>query len=305
MKLSIVIPSYNGRHLLEQNLPEVLAAAGKVKGEVIVVDDGSKDGTDEWLRKNYPEIKVIRHPYPMRFGKSCNDGVEAARGGIVILLNNDVEPKEDFLISLISHFTDEKIFAVGCKEVNFENGKKIFGGRGEMSFRRGLAVHWRPKDQDSFKTVWVSGGSAAFRRNIWLKLGGFDKLFQPAYEEDRDLSWQALKSGYELRFEPKAVVIHRHEQTNKSVFGKRLIEVMSLKNQLLFVWKNISQPKLLGEHLFWLLYHLILTSFRTKGEFLLAFIWALWQFPQAMVSRVKSSKHWRVKDEEILSTTDE
>jgi len=272
--------------------------------EIMVVDDGSIDGTQGWLERTYPEIRVIRHSYPMRFGKSCNDGVAAAAGEIVMLLNNDVEPKADFLTSLIPHFTDEKVFAVGCKEVNFENGKKIFGGRGEMDFRRGLTVHWRPKDQDSPKTMWVSGGSAAFRRDIWLKLGGFDNLFYPAYEEDRDLCWQALKAGYRLQFEPRAVVIHNHEATNKPVFGRRLIEIMSLKNQLLFVWKNISQPKLLLEHIFWLPYHLVVTCFKTGGAFLPAFIWALWQLPEAMISRRRASKNWRVSDEKIFSTAE-
>ncbi len=315
MKLSIVIPSYNGRHLLEKNLPAVfrvleymkrpgLPSEGQAFIEIVVVDDGSTDGTGEWLRKNYPEIKVIRHRYPMRFGKSCNDGVVAASGKIAVLLNNDVEPQADFLTYIMAHFTDEKVFAVGCKEVNFENGEKIFGGRGEMDFRRGLAVHWRPEDQDSSKTTWVSGGSAAFRRDIWLKLGGFDKLFYPAYEEDRDLSWRAAKSGYALRFEPKSVVFHHHETTNKSIFGRNLIEIMSLKNQLLFVWKNISQPKLLFRHLFWLPYHLILTSIRTRGAFLLAFIWALGQLPEAMISRRRVSKNWRINDEEIFSATE-
>lgn len=299
MTFSIIIPSYNGKKLLEKNLPAVARAAGAA--EIIVVDDGSTDGTAEWLGKIHPEIKVIRHSSPQRFGKSCNDGAAAAMGEIIVLLNNDVEPKPDFLIPLMPHFTERKVFAVSCKEVNFENGEKIFGGRGEMAFRRGLAIHWRPKDQDLPRTMWVSGGSAAFRRDIWLKLGGFDKLFYPAYEEDRDLSWQAIKAGYRLKFEPKAIVVHHHEQTNKSVFGKRLIEVMSLKNQLLFVWKNISQPKLLGEHLFWLPYHLILTSCRTKGGFLLAFVWALWQLPQAVASRIRSSEHWRLKDEEIFA----
>lgn len=300
MTFSIIIPSYNGKKLLEKNLPAVVEAV-KFKGEIIVVDDGSTDGTAQWLGKIYPEVKVIRHLTPQRFGKSCNDGVAAAGGKIVVLLNNDVEPKSDFLIPLMSHFHDEKVFAVGCKEVNFENGKKIFGGRGEMDFRRGLVVHWRPKDQNSQGTMWVSGGSAAFRRDLWLKLGGFDKLFYPAYEEDRDLSWQALKAGYHLRFEPKSQVLHRHETTNISVFGKRIIEIASWKNQLLFVWKNITEPKLLTQHLLWLPYHLTVTSLRTRGAFLAAFIWALWQFPQAIVSRIRSSHNWRLRDEEIFA----
>lgn len=299
MTISIVIPSYNGRKLLAKNLPAVLAAVGSA--EIIVVDDGSTDDTCDWLKQAYPKIKIIRHQRPLRFGESCNDGVAAASGDIAVLLNNDVRPRPDFLPPLISHFSNEKIFAVGCKEVNFEDGKEIFGGRGEIVFRRGLAVHWRPKDQENAKTMWVSGGSAAFRRDIWLKLGGFDELFYPAYEEDRDLSWQALKAGYNLRFESKSEVYHRHEMTNTSVFGKRLIEIMSMKNQLLFVWKNISESRLLWRHLLWLPYHLTVTTLRTKGAFLAGFIWALGQLPQAVRCRTRAGKHWKVRDEEIFA----
>jgi GT2 family glycosyltransferase len=140
----------------------------------------------------------------------------------------------------------------------------------------------------------------AFRKSVWDNLGGFDELFRPAYEEDRDLCWQALKSGYKIVFEPKAIVEHFHESTNLKLFGKTKISLFSLKNQLLFVWKNISSPGYLLNHLIWLPYHLIFTAIRTRGAFLVAFCWALIQLPELFKSRRKVSKSWRVKDEEIF-----
>ena len=312
--ISIVIPSYNGKLLLEKNLPAVIASlkylerSGLAKqglafidSEIIVVDDASTDGTVEWLSKNYPLIKIIENKENLRFGPSCNRGVSIAKGEIVILLNNDVKPRYDFLSPVLPYFADEKIFAVGFGEINSVNGQIVSGGRGMSKFERGLVIHWRPEDQKDPEVTWLSGGSMAFNKSIWEKLGGFDELFRPAYEEDRDLCWQALKSGYKIVFEPKAIVEHFHESTNLKLFGKTKISLYSLKNQLLFVWKNISSSGYLFNHLIWLPYHLILTTMRTKGVFLAAFFWALFQLPEVFTSRRKASRLWRLKDEEIFN----
>lgn len=308
MNVSIIIPSFNGKTLLEKNLKAVEEAIeswnknGKSEdSEVIVVDDASTDGTLEWLHLNYPKIQVVRNSQNLRFAESCNRGVSASSGEVVVLLNNDVEPKTDFLVPLLKHFSDLSIFAVGCREINKGQGKEILGGRGVSSFRRGLVIHWRPVDQESSTVTWVSGGSAAFRRSTWIQLGGFDRLFRPAYEEDRDICWQALKAGFKIVFEPQAQVRHDHETTSKKIFGSWKIQLYSLKNQFLFVWKNISSPSLLFQHLFWLPYHLLFTSWRSNGAFLMAFLWALWQFPEALASRTRASKFWKRSDEEILS----
>lgn len=298
MTVSIVIPTYNGKRLLEKNLPAVLAATGQ--SEVIVVDDASEDGTYEWIKKNYPQIKTIRNENNLRFGESCNRGVKKVRGKIVVLLNSDVAPQKDFLRPITDDFKDKNMFAVGCKEINVEEGRQIAGGRGVSAFKRGLMIHWRPENQESKQTMWLSGGSMAVKKELWLRLGGFDNLFRPAYEEDRDICWQALKAGYRLVFEPKSIVNHIHETTNKFVFGKRRIQFYSMKNQLLFIWKNISSPKLIFQHILWLPYHLIITSIRTKGMFLVAFAIALCQLPKALVSRSRASKLWRKSDEEVL-----
>lgn len=306
MKLSIVIPSYNGKNILARNLPFVVQALDywsegqKRLGEIIIVDDASNDGTVKWLNEDFPRIKVIRNKKNLRFGESCNRGIKKSEGQIVLLLNNDACPEKDFLKWIADDFEDPKVFAVGCREKNIENGKVLDGGRGVSAFKKGLMIHWRPEDQNEKTATWVSGGSAAFRREIWLQLGGFDNIFYPAYEEDRDICWQALKAGYKIIFEPKAIVTHRHETTNRTVFGAKKIRLFSFRNQMIFVWKNISDPILLIQHCFWLPYHLVITGIKTDGEFDLAFLMALCKLPEALISRLKISRKWRIKDKKIL-----
>lgn len=302
ISVSVVIPSYNGKFLLEKNLPAVFRSLAFIgSAEIIVVDDASTDGTIEWLAQNYPLVKVVRNKNNLRFAESCNRGVKAARGGIVILLNNDVKPEKHLLSAILPHFTNQLVFAVSFREINSSDGRLI-GGLGIMAFKKGLMVHWRPEKQNkTVEAMWVSGGSAAFRRDLWQKLGGFDNLFRPAYEEDRDLCWQALKAGYKIIFEPKAIVEHYHETTNRQVFGKAGISLYSFNNQILFVWKNISSSRLLFNHLLWFPYHLILTTWRTRGIFLISLLLALSQLPEALISRKRAAKLWRISDEEILS----
>lgn len=308
MNISIIIPTYNGKGLLEKHLEAVIGALkfwedhekGQGKGEIIVIDDASTDGTAEWLKRDFQKVRIVRNLQNLRFAQSCNRGMQTATGDVVILLNNDVKPHPEFLVPLLKHFSDTNVFAVGCREINRSGEKELIGGRGVMAFRRGLVAHWRPKDQESHDASWVSAGSAAYRREAWLKLGGFDRLFRPAYEEDRDLCWQALKAGYKLVFEPKAPVWHDHETTNRSVFGSWMIELYSMKNQLLFVWKNLSCLYLLF-HLLWLPYHLFLTTIRTRGIFLVSFFLAVVQLPEVLTSRRRASRHWKRSDEEVLS----
>lgn len=298
MSLSVVIPNYNGRDLLQKNLPFVLDACvhwspQEKQWEIIVVDDASKDDSVSWLQANYPQVRLIQSPRNLRFARAVNLGVAEASGDIVILLNSDVQPAKNFIAPLLRHFDDKQVFAVGCLENNDS-------GRGIGRFARGFLIHRRAPDQSQPTTLWVTAGSGAFRKSIWDKLGGLDPLFRPAYEEDRDLCYNALKSGYKLVFAPDSHVDHLHESTNKRVFSKAIITTMSFKNQFLFVWKNISSLKYFTGHLFWLPYHLLYTTIKSKGLFLFGLILAVNQLPEALTSRWRARKHWSLTDAEVL-----
>lgn len=275
MQVSIVIPTYNGKSLLKKNLPQVIKAASGA--EIVVVDDASTDGTAEFIKNKFPKVKLVQHTKNLRFAESCNSGVWAAKGEVVILLNSDVVPQKGFLKPLLKHFEDGGVFSVGCKEVAQENGKKVVSGRTEGKFARGFLVHWRPKNQESRETLWTFGGSMAVDKSKYLTIDGMDPLFAPAYWEDIDLCWRARQRGWKVIFEKDAVVYHNHETTNVNVFGKSKIEEIALRNQILFVWKNIRGMDLL-RHFMWLPYHLIITSLRTKGMFIVSLIKALCRY---------------------------
>ena len=301
IKLSIVIPNWNGRPLLEKNLPAVVKAcrrwkktgsSGGANWEIIVVDDSSTDDSLGFLKKNYPQIKRVAGQQRVYFAANCNRGFDKARGKVVVLINNDVSPRVDFLKPLLANFKDESVFAVGCLEEGIKNGKVFWSGRGVMEFKRGMMVHRRAGDQSRKVTDWVCAGSGAYDRKKWRQLGGLDRLFRPAYEEDRDISFRAKKQGWKNLFEPKSVVYHRHETTNIKAFGLTRIKIVSFKNQFLFVWKNMDEFYQWGIHLFWLPYHLTVTNLRSGGLLFLGLLMALTQVPEVIKSRrrVKRAK---------------
>jgi GT2 family glycosyltransferase len=135
MKFSIVIPNYNGAHLIRKNLPVVLEAVKDA--EVIVVDDASNDDSVKLLKSKFPQVRLVVNPKNLRFAKACNAGVNKAKGEVIVLLNNDVWPEKDFLKPLKSHFTDKQVFAVGCMEIVDSKTR----GKSTGKFEKGLLVH--------------------------------------------------------------------------------------------------------------------------------------------------------------------
>lgn len=278
-KVSVVIPNYKKQPLIKY-LPAVIKACPQA--EIIVADDASPDDTVSYLKTHFPKVKVVSHKTNQRFAITCNTGIKAAQGDIVVLINSDVAPKKNFLKPLIKHFQDPKVFAVGCLEIEHKQGKRKISGRNKCQFKRGFLIHSAAKITNLNQTVsncWAPGGSMALDRKKYLQIGGMDPMYKPAYWEDIDLSWQARKKGWQILFEPKSQVYHNHETTNISVFGEKKMELMAFRNQFLFVWKNIRGRQLL-EHFLWLPYHFVFTTIRTQGIFLIAFIQALGKIKQ-------------------------
>lgn len=252
--VSIVIPNFNGEELLEKNIPLLIQAKDNSNNcikEIIVVDDGSGDESIKLITTKYSQIKLIKHRVNRGFSASVNTGVRAAKGELICLLNSDVVPEYNFLESVFSHFLDPKIFAVSLNETG------DFGWA-KGSFTDGFIGHsGGPKSLTPHDTFWVSGGSGVFRRSIWMNLGGMDeKLLSPFYWEDVDLCYRALKRGYGLIWDPDAKVTHKHE-TTISRFSKTYVERILERNQLIFIWKNLTSTNLFRKHLIGLLRRLI------------------------------------------------
>lgn len=313
MNLSIVIPNYNGEEILKKNLPFVYESVKnykKGKVEIIIPDDPSTDKSAEVIQEFIKSLnnknitgKTISNKDKNNagFSKNVNRGVGLASGDILILLNTDVRPRPDFLEYLLSHFTDPNIFAVGCMDESIEGEKKVLRGRGIGKWIKGFLIHSKG-NIDQKNTLWVSGGSGAFRKSIWDQIGGLDELYNPFYWEDIDLSYRALKSGYNINFENRSIVTHEHNKgAIKSAFKNSVITKIAYRNQFIFVWLNISDPKLLISHIVWLPFHLVNALLHGDLNLIYGFINAFKKINEVLKKRKKYSKLFTKSDNEILA----
>lgn len=311
MSISVVIPNYNGENLLKKNLPKVLDELKNykdLKTEVIVVDDASLDSSVSYLEsivKENSSFKFYVNKKNKGFSSTANRGVKESNGEIVLLLNTDVYPSEGFLTPLISHFKDENMFAVGCLDKSIEGEKIIERGRGLGFWKQGFLIH-RRGEVDKNTTLWVSGGSGAFRKSIWDQLEGFNELYNPFYWEDIDLSYRALKSGYKIIFEPKSIVFHEHNKgAIQSKYTKEQIRTISYRNQFIFSWENATDYKLQFEHIVFLPYHLLKALLRKDLAFFKGFFSALTLLPKVIKSSFTYQKSFGIKDEDVIKKISE
>ena len=313
MKVSIVIPNYNGEELLKKNLPVVFEASNYYSQksgentEIVIVDDASTDNSLDEIQnaksksQNFKlKLKSIKNKENVGFALTANRGVKEAEGEIIVLLNTDVIPQKDFLEPLINHFKDEEVFAVGCMDKSIEGDKIVLRGRGIGSWQQGFLVH-RKGEINKTNTLWVTGGSGAFRKSIWNKLNGFSQLYNPFYWEDIDLSYRAQKSGYKVLFEPNSIVVHEHEKGSiKKKYSPFQIKTITYKNQIVFSWKNITDYNLLISHVAWLPYHLFRALINFDVPFLLGFFNAFFLLPSIIFSRYKTKQFFVKTDKEII-----
>lgn len=303
MNISIVIPNYNGEKLLKKNLPKVIKAVDNYKkgqAEIIIVDDASTDNSVAGIKIKTPHFKILTNEKNLGFSSTANRGVKEAKGEIVVLLNTDVSPKIDFLEPLLKHFSDKNVFAVGCLDKSIEKDKVVERGRGLGQWQRGFLVHKRGEINNT-NTLWVSGGSGAFRKSIWDKLGGFNELYNPFYWEDIDLSYRALKSGYKVVFEPKSIVTHSHEEgVIRNKYSPFQVKTIAYRNQFLFSWENATDYALKAAQFYWLPYHFLKALLRFDLAFFIGFFRAFIILPKVIKSSLSYRKFFVKNDFEII-----
>jgi GT2 family glycosyltransferase len=285
--LSIVIPNWNGRALLEKFLPTVMESARAFKvasgqaTEIVVADDASTDDTEAWLRADWPAIRFERSSHQQGFAPTANRGVCAARFRLVYLVNNDVALVPATLPPLAGHFRDPVVFAVTGNAYDFATG--VLRGAGQRGrFRRGfLSVHSRffvpsPAPQlEPLITLYATGGSSLFDRDKFLALGGFEEIFAPYGWEDVELSLRAWKQGYEIRYEPRSAVWHQFSSTIGSRISRRHATAVYDRNRLLTHWLHLDTPAQKAAHAAGVAGKLLTTPLVGRFEFWQAFGQAL------------------------------
>lgn len=208
--VDVVVPVHNGWALTASCLNDLHLQT--VPHNVIVCDNGSTDGTPDRLRAVFPEVRAIELGTNLGFAKACNHGVHAGSGEIVVLLNNDVECRPDFLERLIAPFRDnERVGSVAALLLKpGEERIESFGLAADPTlagFPRLRGLPARNAQATEPVLVGPSGAAAAFRRRAWEAVGGLDEgVF--SYGEDVDLALRLRAAGWSTAAAADAVAVH-------------------------------------------------------------------------------------------------
>jgi GT2 family glycosyltransferase len=314
--VSIVIPSWNGRFLLEEMFPSLLSATNEFEKrmggtwEIIVVDDGSVDDTIPWIESN-PEkrIKLITRRRNSGFSFACNLGFSACRYSVVILLNNDVIVHRDFLLPVLKHFEDDTVFGVTFKALSRDKGSFCNGGKiGE--FRMGFWKAYKNYDvaEDVGPTASkgellysfsVCGGFCAFSRQKLQEIGGFETLLSPFYWEDVELSYRAWKRGWKVLYEPMSIVYHDASTTIRGAFNRIRVSRINHRNRFIFIWKNLHSHGMMFWHLCSMLLLIIQGILTFRIAFFLGLGDAVGRLSSILTRRWDERRHIKVEDREI------
>ncbi len=253
---TIVVLNWNGKDLLAEGLPSVIGAVQQDgrPHEILVVDNGSSDGSFEYVRAQFPQVRVLLLPGNLGFAGGNNAGVRAASHDIVVLLNNDMIVDAGFLRPLLDSFGPDTFAVASQIRHQDPSATRQETGRTAAVFRRGM-IDYTHRDVDegsmsrpSYPVFWAGGGSSAFNRERFLALGGFQEIFAPAYVEDADLSYRAWKAGWDVLFAPRSVVFHKHRATTSRRFTGSELRTLVQRNQFIFIWKNIRSWRLVLAH---------------------------------------------------------
>ena len=300
--ITLIITNWNGKDLLRECLPSVLKAVAfdsKRNYEIMVVDDCSTDDSLVILEKEFPAVRAVKTPVNLGFQRANNYGIEQTQSRLVMPMNNDIKLDEDALFHLAEHFEKGDVFSVSGMFFGFDGKTFLYGNRGGY-FRNGHFYLYEKAPNDKTQTLFACGGAFMVDRKRYLQLGGFDNLYHPLYYEEIDLSYRALKRGWEVRYEPKSIAYHKVQSTITKQEKKRRIGLISARNNYLFVWKNISDTSMTLQFIFFIPLFLIRDLFKLKSRFWVAFFMALQRLPAALKSRKAEKTDSLFSDQEIL-----
>jgi GT2 family glycosyltransferase len=245
---SVVIPTYNGESYVLALLQALRRQSFK-DFEIILVDDASTDNTVSRVEKGFPEVRVIVNRQNGGFAASCNTGASAATGRILVLLNNDTEPDERWLEKLALAVVANPQAASFASKILLFDRRDTLHTAGDLMGRDGIARNrgvWET-DQGQFdrsaQIFSACGGAAAYRREVWQALGGYDEEFW-MYLEDVDFGFRSRLAGWDAVLAPDAKVYHHLSATGGGTLasyfvGRNSIRVIAKNLPLGLFWRNL------------------------------------------------------------------
>jgi GT2 family glycosyltransferase len=303
-KVSIVIPNWNGRKLLEQFLPSVVGQ-NYPSFEVVILDNASADESVKFLEEQYPQVRVIRHDRNDGTAEGSNVGARAARGEYLFFISNDMWLEPNVLTLMTAHLDNDpkvgictlkmrRITADGQRLMRLDSVGGIIDVFG-FGYPRGINEEDHGQWDTPAEVGFSFGGALMTRRALYEKLGGYD----PAYftlTDDLDLSWRVRLLGYKVMAEPRAVLYHRVSATlNTPAFKRAYRRFLSERNTIRMLLKNYRLMNLL-----WVMPGHLLLLLAEGLFFMLAGQWALaGAGPRSVAWNIRLWKDTREKRREI------
>lgn len=298
----VLILNYNGRRHLEFAIPSALAAAARLgsPAPVVVVDNRSTEDDVAFVRDRYPEVTtVIATANDYLF--SLNEVVSKRTEDIVVILNNDMRFDEEFISVMLPHFSDPAVFAVSAKVFDWE-GRRLTTGQRTAEIRHcWFYKEWNPEPTVATPTLDAGGGYAAFRRSMFVELGGFNRLYRPAYWEDTDLSYRAWRRGWRVLYEPRSVIFHRVGASWASTKGGQpKVDRLIRRNEVLFAIRNVGDWRFLLGFMLLLPVRIWKNALRGNYSHVTGALLSLPRWPAALSQRWSDSSRSR-GDEKFLA----
>ena len=315
-KVSIIIPHWNGIETISECL-ESLSHTNFDSFEIIVSDNASTDGSQKWIKDNYPKVRLLENDQNYGYAGGCNKGAEIANGKFLLFLNNDTVQDPDWLGHLIRCIEkNDEIAAVQPKILNYFD-KNIFdyagGSGGHMDmfcypFARGRLFLEQEKDKGQYDTAeqcfWASGTSILVRKDLFNEAGEFDKVFF-AHMEEIDLCWRLQAMGYQIWVEPRSIVFHKNAVSLPMHSHRKYY--LNHRNSLLMLLSNYSLPnafyigtiRIMLEFIA-LVYAIVKFDMNHASGIIRSLSWVVFHPFTIMVRRKRFKKLRKFKDSHIL-----
>lgn len=305
--VSVVVLNWNGKDHIEECLSTLFKQSYK-NFEVIVVDNGSKDGSNKTIKKKFPKAKLIENNKNLGFCKANNQGIKISKGKYVVTLNNDTKLDKDWLNELVKVAEENpEAGMLSCKMLFYSKPNKINS--------RGLKLYYDAKavddgfdvpdsDNEEIKEVFgPCGGAAFFSRELINDISLNDEFYDEdffIYSDDLDVSFRARWRGWKCLYVPKARLYHKFQGTTGKISNFGLY--YGIKNKVFFILKNYPlsslikySPIIIGRQLISFLYYLIklnLAAFKSR-------IVILYKTPKMLKKRWKIQRNRKVSSEEL------
>jgi len=221
--VSVVIPNWNGKEYLGPCITS-LRNQSYNNLEIIVVDNASADDSIEFLQKNFPEVKIIKHSKNLGFGAANNAGIRLARGNYIMMLNNDTRLEPNCIEELKKSIDKDEKYGACASKILLENENNLVDVAGIAVCLDGLSIgRGRLENGDKFnkeeEVFFASDCACLYKKEMLNNIGLTNEIYDEdffAYADETDMGWRAQLAGWKCIYNPEAVVYHLHSASSSS-----------------------------------------------------------------------------------------